>query len=99
MPDIPWIRPIGLGWIDRRLAMTSSAELIHLSARHPGRIANRAIGSCRVIGTRAVTRLTLHSRLSRLNTQRIAEPQRTGRMALEALQDGRARVERAIALA
>jgi hypothetical protein len=74
--------------------MTGPAHRIHFDARHFRRIPNRL-----VIRTRAMTRLALHTCLGRLNAESLAQSQQTRRMALEALQDRRAGVESAVALA
>lgn len=97
MAGVPGIRPVRVFAGRRGPAMATAAETVQLNCRHPSWISNwpRRTG---VRGARTMARLTLHSRLERLDFESGSESQGSRRMALETAQNPGARVERAIPL-
>src|SRR5437773_2503561 len=77
--------------------MTGSAHIVQRRGRQALGVANRLRGFG-VSGARAVAGLALHAGLGGRDLRSGAERERTGRVALEAAQNRRVRVEGAVAL-
>src|ERR1700732_2250015 len=99
MTNVPGAGPVGVLNGSGRLSVTASAEFIQSGGGEPLGILNRAGRAVRldVRGSRSVTGFAAHARLGRLDFFTFPDPERSGGVALEAVQDVGGGIEGAVA--